>query len=154
MEPQAFGGDYFGDNYTEQDFAPQGHDADDSDSDSNSGSNEPSMGWEPAPDLPPPDDHPMDDVSQEERRDRGAGENRLHSSRITSRKYGGRAGEIIEHVDAAGYKSYPGSDEENPWAPFSSQTDWEVARWAKLRGPGSTSFSELLSIDGVRIEVC
>ncbi|KAF9474258.1 hypothetical protein BDN70DRAFT_815973 [Pholiota conissans] len=27
--------------------------------------------------------------------------------------------------------------------------EWEVARWAKLRGPGSTAFSELLEIDGV-----
>jgi uncharacterized C2H2 Zn-finger protein len=35
------------------------------------------------------------------------------------------------------------------WAPFSSRMDWEVARWAKLRGPGSTAFSELLAIEGV-----
>ncbi|KAF9477316.1 hypothetical protein BDN70DRAFT_838060, partial [Pholiota conissans] len=27
--------------------------------------------------------------------------------------------------------------------------EWEIARWAKLRGPGSTAFSELLEIDGV-----
>ncbi|KAF8824578.1 hypothetical protein HHX47_DHR8000471 [Lentinula edodes] len=37
----------------------------------------------------------------------------------------------------------------NPWAPFQSRTDWEVARWAKMRGPSSTAFSELLEIDGV-----
>ncbi|KAH7917158.1 hypothetical protein BV22DRAFT_1026893, partial [Leucogyrophana mollusca] len=35
------------------------------------------------------------------------------------------------------------------WAPFSSQTDWDIARWAKLRGPSSTAFSELLAIPGV-----
>ena len=38
---------------------------------------------------------------------------------------------------------------ENPWAPFNSKLDWEIARWAKLRGPGSTAVSDLLSIDGV-----
>ncbi|KAJ7789675.1 hypothetical protein B0H14DRAFT_3502730 [Mycena olivaceomarginata] len=28
--------------------------------------------------------------------------------------------------------------------------DWEVARWAKLRGSGSTAFTDLLHIEGVR----
>ncbi|KAI8985007.1 hypothetical protein BD414DRAFT_547770 [Trametes punicea] len=37
----------------------------------------------------------------------------------------------------------------NAYYPFVSKTDWEVARWAKMRGPGSTSFSELLTIQGV-----
>ncbi|KAF8958080.1 hypothetical protein BDZ97DRAFT_1906593 [Flammula alnicola] len=36
------------------------------------------------------------------------------------------------------------------WAPFQSKMDWEVARWAKLRGQGSTAFTDLLAIDGVR----
>lgn len=36
------------------------------------------------------------------------------------------------------------------YAPFTSRIDWDVARWSKLRGPGSTALSELLSIDGVR----
>jgi hypothetical protein len=37
----------------------------------------------------------------------------------------------------------------NPYAPFTSQLDWEVARWAKLRGPGATAITELLKIPGV-----
>ncbi|KAJ3817089.1 hypothetical protein F5880DRAFT_1632127 [Lentinula raphanica] len=37
----------------------------------------------------------------------------------------------------------------NPWAPFGSQVEWEIARWAKLRGPSSTALTELLSINGV-----
>lgn len=41
--------------------------------------------------------------------------------------------------------------EANPWAPFHSKLDWEMAKWAKLRGPGSTSFSDLLAIDGVSL---
>jgi hypothetical protein len=39
----------------------------------------------------------------------------------------------------------------NPYAPFTSKTDWEIARWAKLRGSGSTAFTDLLKIDGVRL---
>lgn len=39
---------------------------------------------------------------------------------------------------------------DNIYAPFTSQMDWDVAKWAKLRGPSSTAFTELLAIDGVR----
>ena len=45
-------------------------------------------------------------------------------------------------------------DTDNPWAPFKGKMDWEIARWAKLRGPGSTAVSELLSIDGVSVSFC
>ena len=37
----------------------------------------------------------------------------------------------------------------SPWAPFQSQLEWDVARWAKLRGGTSTAVSELLAIPGV-----
>lgn len=40
-------------------------------------------------------------------------------------------------------------DPPDNFAPFLSKLDWEVARWAKLRGPGSTAFSELMGIEGV-----
>lgn len=40
-------------------------------------------------------------------------------------------------------------DPGNIFAPFQSELDWKVARWAKLRGPGSTAVSELLEISGV-----
>jgi hypothetical protein len=42
-----------------------------------------------------------------------------------------------------------GNSSTNPWAPFASKMDWEVAKWAKLQGAGSTAFSDLLVIDGV-----
>ena len=42
-----------------------------------------------------------------------------------------------------------GSD-ANPYAPFPNRINWEIAKWAKLRGPSSTAFSELLKIDGVQ----
>ncbi|KAJ6555069.1 hypothetical protein B0H10DRAFT_2201712 [Mycena sp. CBHHK59/15] len=60
-----------------------------------------------------------------------------------------RAGEVIS-------KDRTQSAEEryraatNLYAPFASKMDWEVARWAKLRGSGSTAFTDLLKIDGVR----
>lgn len=38
---------------------------------------------------------------------------------------------------------------ENPYHPFMARLDWEIARWAKMRGPGSTAVTELLAIKGV-----
>ena len=32
----------------------------------------------------------------------------------------------------------------SPWAPFQSQCDWDIALWAKTRGPSSTALTELL----------
>ncbi|KAF8257638.1 hypothetical protein EI94DRAFT_1817264 [Lactarius quietus] len=32
------------------------------------------------------------------------------------------------------------------WAPFRSQCDWEIARWAKMCGPTSSAMEELLAI--------
>lgn len=37
----------------------------------------------------------------------------------------------------------------NPYAPFNDRFNWEIARWAKLRGPGSNALNELLAIEGV-----
>ena len=55
--------------------------------------------------------------------------------------------------DSSSYGAYAavlGNDlHSNPYHPFASKLDWEVAQWAKLRGPSSTSFADLLKIDGV-----
>ncbi|KAG2153819.1 hypothetical protein DEU56DRAFT_725961 [Suillus clintonianus] len=37
----------------------------------------------------------------------------------------------------------------NVYAPFTSQMDWDIAKWAKLHGTGSTAFTDLLAIDGL-----
>ena len=37
----------------------------------------------------------------------------------------------------------------NVWVPFASKIDWEIARWAKLRGPSSPALSKLLRVEGV-----
>jgi hypothetical protein len=47
------------------------------------------------------------------------------------------------------YGSGLSSNEE--YAPFCSKIDWDIARWAKLRGPSSAAVSELLEIDEVSI---
>ncbi|KAG1872987.1 hypothetical protein DFJ58DRAFT_713562 [Suillus subalutaceus] len=38
---------------------------------------------------------------------------------------------------------------DNIYAPFALKIDWEMARWAKLQGPSSTAFSDLLSIESI-----
>ena len=61
-----------------------------------------------------------------------------------------RAGQPLMHRESRDHvygAALGGGD--NPWAPFNSKKDWEIARWAKLRGAGSTAFSELLAVDGV-----
>lgn len=47
------------------------------------------------------------------------------------------------------YASTIGNSENNPYAPFHDRFNWEIARWAKLRGPSSNALDELLSINGV-----
>ena len=40
-------------------------------------------------------------------------------------------------------------DGDSKYAPFASQIDWEIARWAKIHGPSSAAVTELLQIEGV-----
>lgn len=42
------------------------------------------------------------------------------------------------------------SNTANTYSPFRSKLEWEIALWAKTRGPSSTAFTELMSIEGVR----
>ncbi|KAI0038979.1 hypothetical protein FA95DRAFT_1502450 [Auriscalpium vulgare] len=71
--------------------------------------------------------------------------------------FGGQAGAPLaqDGQDAAGtYVAYQGDlaahDPANLWAPFRNKMEWEIARWAKMRGPTSTAFTELLQIAEVR----
>jgi hypothetical protein len=66
--------------------------------------------------------------------------------------FGGRAGEALR-TETPPYTEYSDlipQSADNPWVPFMSQVDWEVAKWAKLRGSTSTAVTDLLAIDGVR----
>ncbi|KAF8500501.1 hypothetical protein F5888DRAFT_1793628 [Russula emetica] len=63
-----------------------------------------------------------------------------------------KAGAPIANIQALPrYNSYRTclKDPDNPWAPFLSQLDWEVAHWAKVCGLSSTTFTKLLKINGV-----
>ncbi|PPQ85738.1 hypothetical protein CVT24_001926, partial [Panaeolus cyanescens] len=63
-----------------------------------------------------------------------------------------RAGEAIfgDKDSDDVYADAVGGNKGNPYAPFHHDLDWDVACWAKKRGAGSTAFTELLAIDGVR----
>jgi hypothetical protein len=63
------------------------------------------------------------------------------------------AGAATAHTGTLSDATYTASvnGKNNLWAPFTSEIDWKVARWAKLRGAGSTAFSDLLGIDGVSL---
>jgi hypothetical protein len=66
---------------------------------------------------------------------------------------GGMAGAIHSKANLGENQKYERQmgeeSQENLYAPFTSQLDWEVAKWAKMRGPSSTSFTELMALDGV-----
>ncbi|KAG1811639.1 hypothetical protein EV424DRAFT_1473681 [Suillus variegatus] len=61
------------------------------------------------------------------------------------------AGAPILHSGTTAFESYNNALQgaDNVWAPFVSRIDYEVAKWAKLRGSGSTAFSELLAVEGL-----
>ncbi|KAI0311038.1 hypothetical protein OF83DRAFT_1087966 [Amylostereum chailletii] len=72
-------------------------------------------------------------------------------------RFGGAAGATLDdpiHENTEdGFVRYEqtlnvGGPAVNPYYPFPTRMDWEVGRWAKLRGPGSTALTELLSIEG------
>ena len=48
------------------------------------------------------------------------------------------------------YESRQAAFGVSTWAPFHSQWDWEIACWAKMRGPSSSAMEELLAIPSVR----
>ena len=82
-----------------------------------------------------------------------AGRDRIESKLrqpIFVKKYPGRAGEVLEReADLGRYGSGGYTNGENMYAPFAHRLDWEIARWCKLRGPGSNAVTELLGIEGV-----
>ena len=66
---------------------------------------------------------------------------------------GGMAGAVHSKANMGENQKYEcqmgEESQENFYAPFASKLDWEVAKWAKMRGPSSTSFTELMALDGV-----
>ncbi|KAJ3559580.1 hypothetical protein NM688_g251 [Phlebia brevispora] len=172
-----FAGDYFGgtSDYRNDEFSWEEDSVDFSEDDSDSGSAEDSDGkssssgygihWDPPMDISPsPSPEPMEEESLEDEqtleRHRQMEEytKGLRYKPAAVVRFGGDAGKIIQaptqpqsQYDNDAYQKRLGPESaQNPWFPFTSKLDWEVAKWAKLRGPGDTAYSELLSIAGVR----
>jgi len=57
----------------------------------------------------------------------------------------------IYHTDEDVHPAYSEENcyQNNPFYPFASKLDWEIARWANEDGPGQAAFTRLLNIDGV-----
>ena len=101
-------------------------------------------------DSPLPDP-PLEDDSSEHTDDnlgRQFVEEQLRQ-KIYVEHFGRQAGAIMdsEEAEEAGFSAY--SDNANIYAPFLSRIDWDVAKWAKLRGPSSTALTELFKIPQV-----
>lgn len=167
--PRIFEGDLFGNasQYHEEDFPGLWSDGDypdptrEADSDTTEDEEE-DASWEP-PITPAPAaqlDRDIEMLEEYERlltpQERQNAEQNLRAQHFVDHFPSSRAGEAIRNTTSAGYSEYYQElqvDEEvddNPYHPFASKMDWEIAKWAKLRGPSSTATTELLGIEGVR----
>jgi hypothetical protein len=120
-------------------------------------------GWEPPrPSGAADEDADMEDpaapggepeLPPRAREQRMIAEDCFHEKPVIEKFPGGRAGQPMSNESIASaeqqYSDKLGAT-GNIYAPFGSKMDWEVARWAKLRGSGSTAFTDLLKIEGVR----
>jgi hypothetical protein len=90
-------------------------------------------------------------VTQPANRLRGGADVELNNKPYIVKFSKGKAGAVYTNHDIDANASYISQlgNPENPFSPFSSKIEWEIARWAKTRGPSSTAFTELMSIEGV-----
>jgi hypothetical protein len=83
---------------------------------------------------------------------RGGAETKLKKKPYIVKFTKGKAGATYINPDCVdqntAYTSQIGI-QDNSFSPFCSKIEWEVALWAKTRGPSSTAFTELMSIEGV-----
>ncbi|KAJ7789248.1 hypothetical protein B0H14DRAFT_2945102 [Mycena olivaceomarginata] len=158
-----FIGDFFGDDYTEDDFNYISDERTDSNSDS--GDDEEDLvasDYAAAADAQAgmdgnhSEDRDMEDISFSRtppaREMRKIAEDRFHEAPVIVKYPSNRAGEeISDERSPSAEEQYSNAlgKPTNVYAPFASKMDWEVARWAKLRGSGSTAFTDLLKIEGV-----
>ena len=162
--PQDFEGDLYGNDYEEEDFPgfndPPRLPADSSDDEDMADNDE--DGWEPEPldqpaggigYIPPPV------ILDPAHSNRHESHNRL-CRKPTIRLFNDRpdrnAGAPLEDMTKTSYETYQdalpkANSVPNIWEPFASKIDWEIAMWAKLRGPSSTALSELLNVEGVSV---
>lgn len=156
-----FTGDYFG-HYNDQDLEwPDDNDEVaepplDSDGEEEDHDAEVENGWE-RPADPVLRDIDMDEFEESDVLSQSHAAERQEAEKVLGRqptieKFPRRhAGAPILHSGTTAFESYNNALQgaDNVWAPFVSRIDYEVAKWAKLRGSGSTAFSELLAVEGV-----
>ncbi|KIM35645.1 hypothetical protein M413DRAFT_20740 [Hebeloma cylindrosporum] len=82
---------------------------------------------------------------------RGGAESALKKEPFKVKFTKGRAGEVYSQDGVNNNTHYAKAvgNSNNPYAPFSSKLEWELAYWDKMRGPSSTAFTELMKIEGV-----
>jgi len=92
--------------------------------------------------------NPMD--SSHAQRLRGGAEGPLQNHPYIV-KFSGKSGAVYEQGAEDANNQYLDTvgDKKNLYAPFSSKLEWEIVRWAKLRGLSSTAFAKLMAIEGV-----
>ncbi|KAJ7816576.1 hypothetical protein B0H14DRAFT_3111685 [Mycena olivaceomarginata] len=140
---QPFKGIFFGEDYTPEEL---GYDPDDDTGDPPSSDDE--------EDDPRARDHEAASRAGLEDGTKAA-EDRFHRKPIVVHYPSDVAGQPVRssrsRTSEQEYKSsLDSSADQNPYAPFKSKMDWEVGKWAKLRGSGSTAFTDLLQVEGVR----
>lgn len=161
-------GDFFGDyeDYNPEEFgigpeedAYEENDDNDEEEEGND-ANEPSLEPERLPNPLMSDSNDIevsDGAIQAANRLRGGAEAELNNKPHVVR-FRGKAGAVYTDQDCIdGNTSYTSqiNNPDNPFSPFSSQIEWEIAHWAKTQGPSSTAFTELMSIEGVsNINLC
>ncbi|KAL1680947.1 hypothetical protein EV122DRAFT_206846 [Schizophyllum commune] len=82
--------------------------------------------------------------------DRDQAEDGLRRPPVVER-YAGAGRVYDDEVDSShdDYAKKLGDSFDNIYGVFGHRLAWEVAQWAKVRGPSSTAFTELMQIDGV-----
>lgn len=172
----AFAGDFFGQDYDEQDFPgldsdqpltdddpPPTVEPDESNSDNDDDNVTLEPQWEPPRRTHNPHHHDAQSSDQVENdpdndpdrmdEDRRSPFGLSSQTEVHIEHFPGLAGAPVDNSESSesAYVKYMTdvNGNSNPWAPFTSEIEWEVAKWAKLRGPGSTAFSDLLAIPGV-----
>jgi hypothetical protein len=89
---------------------------------------------------------------------RGGAEEVLQKRPFVVKFTKGRAGAVYanqpvdeDNMNASYTLNVANAENSSLYHPFSSKLEWEIAHWAKMRGPSSTAFNELIEIEGVSI---
>jgi len=169
--PEAFAGDFFGNVYTADDFPGfESHNkqgpGEDKDDERRRDEDEDEDGvvmleqfWEPVRTGTRVTSHDMEAESNDSTTPPSPQTNTLqhlpsHREDIFITRFGGQAGAPVSLGRSQdGFQHYQSKihgSQANMWAPFETRMEWEICQWAKMRGTGSTAFSDLLAIQGVR----